>query len=99
MITLVAQAVPVDTIDPDAPEPLYLQLASILREKIRSGEIAPRRVLPSNRTLVQEYGVARGTATKAVSLLIEEGWAYVVTGRGVYSVAAEDRPDSEGGKP
>jgi GntR family transcriptional regulator len=82
----------VSTLDPDAPEPLYEQLAAILREKIRTGEIPPRRALPSNRTIVQEYGVARGTATHAVAILIDEGWAYSVTGRGVFSVAENDRP-------
>jgi GntR family transcriptional regulator len=83
----------VSTLDPDAPEPLYEQLAGILREKIRTGEIPSRRALPSNRTLTQEYGVARGTATHAVAILIDEGWAYTVHGRGVFSVAEADRPD------
>ena len=81
-----------ETIDPDAPEPLYAQLAAVLRAAIVSEEIPPRRMLPSNRTLTQQFGVARGTASRAVAILIEEGWAYVVTGRGVFSVAAEDRP-------
>lgn len=83
-------------IDPDAPEPLYEQLAAILREQISSGRIPPRRVLPSNRTLTQEYGVARGTASRAVKILIDEGWAYVVAGRGVFTVAEADRPGSDG---
>lgn len=81
-----------ETIDPEGPEPLYLQLADVLREAIRSGEIPPRRVLPSNRTLTQQFGVARGTASRAVDILVSEGWAFVVSGRGVFAVAAEDRP-------
>jgi DNA-binding GntR family transcriptional regulator len=92
MFTQVTHDERVDKIDPDAPEPLYEQLAAVLREQIRSGRIPPRRVLPSNRTLTQEYGVARGTAARAVAILIEEGWAYTVPGRGVYSVAEPDRP-------
>jgi DNA-binding GntR family transcriptional regulator len=92
MLTHVAHDERVDTIDPDAPEPLYEQLAAVLREQIRSGRIQPRRALPSNRTLTQEYGVARGTAARAVAILIAEGWAYTVTGRGVFSVAESDRP-------
>lgn len=93
MLHQVAHDDPVDSLDPDAPEPLYEQLASVLREKIRTGEIPPRRALPSNRTLTQEYGVARGTASHAVAILIDEGWAYVVKGRGVFSVAESDRPE------
>ena len=79
-------------IDPEAPEPLYEQLAAILREDIRAGRIPPRRALPSNRALVQEHGVARGTATRAVQILISEGWAFAVAGRGVFAVAEKDRP-------
>ena len=93
MFHLVSHDEPVNALDPDAPETLYDQLAAILREKIRAGEIPPRRALPSNRTLVQEYGVARGTALKAVAILIDEGWAYTVRGRGVFSVAEADRPE------
>lgn len=81
-----------DTIDPDAPEPLYEQLAAVLREQIKSGEIPPRRMLPSNRTLTQTYAVARGTASRAVAILVSEGWAVTVRGKGVFAVAAEDRP-------
>lgn len=84
----------VSQIDPGAPEPLYEQLAAILREQIRTGQIPPRRMLPSNRTLTQEYAIARGTASRAVAILIEEGWAYTVRGRGVFSVAEADRPGS-----
>ncbi len=83
----------VSTLDPEAPEPLYEQLATILRERIRTGEIPPRRALPSNRRLTLDYGVARGTALHAVAILVEEGWAYSVPGRGVFSVADNDRPD------
>jgi DNA-binding GntR family transcriptional regulator len=79
-------------VDADAPEPLYEQLAGILRDQIRSGQIPPRRALPSNRALTQQHGVARGTATRAVKILIEEGWAFTTVGRGVYAVAEEDRP-------
>lgn len=94
MLSQLLHAEPVDTIDPDAPEPLYVQLADVLREQIRARVIPPRRMLPSNRTLTQEYGVARGTATRAVAILISEGWAFSVSGRGVFAVAEEDRPDA-----
>jgi GntR family transcriptional regulator len=82
----------VTQLDPDAPEPLYEQLAAILRDDIRARRIPPRRALPSNRTLTQEHGIARGTATRAVQILISEGWAFAVAGRGVYAAAEKDRP-------
>jgi hypothetical protein len=43
--------------------PVYLQLAAILRAAIESGRLEPDRPLPSYMTLMQEHGVARGTAT------------------------------------
>ena len=44
------------SVDHDAPEPVYQQLAAILRKRIESGELAPRRPIPSESTLMQEFG-------------------------------------------
>jgi GntR family transcriptional regulator len=71
-------------IDHEADVPVYQQLASLLREQIMSGELAPRRPLPSIRTLTQRYGVADGTVKKAVALLRDEGLVRTVIGRGYY---------------
>lgn len=73
-------------IDPDGPEPLYQQLARVLRERIASGELQPRRPIPSTRQLVQEFGLARGTVVKAVDLLREAGLVETVPGRGTFVV-------------
>ncbi len=73
-------------IDKDLDVPVYVQLADILREQIRSGELAPRRPLPSIRTLQQRYDVSDGTVKKAVAVLRAEGLVRTVTGRGVYVV-------------
>jgi GntR family transcriptional regulator len=70
------------TVDHDSPEPLYRQVAGILRERIKSGEITTR--LPSLKTIAQEYGVSHITAEKAVALLREESLVVVVVGRGAY---------------
>lgn len=71
-------------IDPDGPVPVYQQLAAILRGQIKRGKLQPDRPIPSVARLVQEYGVARGTALKAVQVLIAEGLAYTVIGKGTY---------------
>ena len=49
--------------------PVYLQLAAILRGQIDRGELVPRRPVPSKRQLAQEYGIAGGTADKALAVL------------------------------
>ncbi len=72
------------TIDPLGETPVYLQLAAVLRAAIESGELEPNRPLPSYTTLMQQHGVARGTAAKAVGVLVAEGLARVVPGRGVF---------------
>jgi DNA-binding GntR family transcriptional regulator len=72
------------TIDHLSGTPVYQQLAALLRAAIESGELEPDRPLPSYVTLMQRYGVARGTAAKAVRVLVDDGLARVVPGRGVY---------------
>ncbi len=39
---------------------------------------------PSESRLMQEHGIARETARKAVRVLVDEGLVYVVQGRGAY---------------
>ena len=84
MPTLGSMAVKKPAIDPLSSVPVYVQLASILRAQIESGELQPDRPLPSETTLLQEYGVARGTSRKAVELLRDEGLIITVRGRGSY---------------
>lgn len=71
-------------IDPELDTPVYVQLAEILRGEIQSGELQPRRPIPSIRTLQQQYGVSDGTVKKAVQVLRDEGLVRTVKGRGVY---------------
>lgn len=73
-----------DDIEPGTDRPVYLQLADILRARIRSGQIAPRYPLPSKRALRQELGVADGTVSKAMGVLREEGLVRTVTGLGIF---------------
>ncbi len=62
-----------DEIDRWNPEPVYLQLAAILRGQIERGELVPRQPLPSESYLTGHYGVSRGTARRAVQVLRDEG--------------------------
>ncbi len=71
-------------IDPEEPDPPYVQLAAILRDRIASGVITAR--LPSERDMHDEFGVSPVTARKAVRVLRDEGLVRVVQGRGVWVV-------------
>ena len=79
------------TIDHLGGTPVYVQLAAILRAAIESGELEPDRPLPSYTTLMQEHGVARGTAAKAVPVLVGEGLVKIVPGRGAYVTRPDER--------
>jgi GntR family transcriptional regulator len=77
------------TIDHDAAEPLYRQLAAILREQIVSGQLERR--VPSSKTLSQEHDVSHITAEKAVRVLRDEGLVRAVVGRGVFVIPPSER--------
>lgn len=71
-----------DEIDPWGEDHLYVQLAAILRAQIESGELQPGQQLPSETTLTQEYGVARGTVRQAIKVLRDEGLVITRAQRG-----------------
>ena len=62
----------------------HRQVAASLRGRIESGEYPPGRRLPSINDLVQEFGIARTTANKALRLLVTEGLAELSPGMGFY---------------
>lgn len=80
------------TVNMHSPEPGYQQLARQLRERITSGQIAPREALPSITYLTGETGLAVGTVRRAIALLVEEGYAYTVPGRGTYAAKSSEAP-------
>lgn len=65
-----------------APRGTFRQIADQLRELIRGGVLKPGVMVPSELTLVEQHGVARGTVRAALALLVEEGLIEVVPGQG-----------------
>jgi DNA-binding GntR family transcriptional regulator len=63
----------VEEIDHDVGTPVWQQLADTLRGQIERGDIAPGKLLPSTRTLMQTCGVPDGTVKRAVAALTEAG--------------------------
>lgn len=60
------------------------RIADHLREAIDTGDLAPGDRLPSERSLADEWDVARNTARQAVAILQAEGLVEAVHGSGVY---------------
>ncbi|WP_367129885.1 MULTISPECIES: GntR family transcriptional regulator [Streptomyces] len=72
----------------DAPEPPFQQLTGILKARIQRGDWKPRRPIPSEARLTEEYELSRPTIRRAIAALVEEGVLFVVPQRGTY-VAGE----------
>lgn len=73
-------------IDPDDSEPVYQQIARDIREQILSGEIPPRRAVPSARTLHEELDVSYTTVARAMKIVKNEGLVEFVRGKGLFVV-------------
>jgi GntR family transcriptional regulator len=71
-------------VDDQLPEPLYAQLAAILRGQITRGDLTGR--VPSVKSLAQQYEVSAGTAEKALALLRGEGLIRSSIGRGHFVI-------------
>lgn len=71
-------------VDPNNFLPRYYQLASILRERISTGELEAREPIPSERQLEKDYSVSRTTIRRAIELLIRQGYLYREHGRGTF---------------
>jgi DNA-binding GntR family transcriptional regulator len=74
------------------PEPSYRLIATDLRAKIESGELAPGDLMPSEAELTSQYGVSRGTTRQAFLELQAAGLINAVQGKGrfVRAIPVED---------
>ena len=72
------------TLDLDGPEPLFEQIAALLAARIADGTYPPRRRIPSETELCEEFGVSRPTVRQAIQVLRERGLTETVRGKGTY---------------
>ena len=71
--------------------PPWQQLADLLRERIKNGELRPGARIPSAAALAQEYELAPVTVRKAITQLQHEGLLVSRVGWGTY---VAERPPS-----
>jgi DNA-binding FadR family transcriptional regulator len=69
-------------LDRTSDRPLYRQMADVLREQIRAGELAPGDSLPSESRLCHDYDLGRTAVRQALGLLRAAG-VIESTGRGL----------------
>ena len=74
--------------DADSRVPRYLQLASVLRRRIRDGHWAVGDKIATLEELEREFNVARVTVRQAIDLLQSEGLVKSFQGRGTFVTKA-----------
>jgi GntR family transcriptional regulator len=84
MYVQVSHAIGMPDIDRAAQAPAWKQIAASLRAGIGDGTYPPGTALPSINRLVQDWGVARRTANKALMHMATEGLAEKEPGMGYY---------------
>lgn len=65
--------------------PSYERVAESIREDIRNDRLPPGTKLPGNRALAEQYGVALGTAQKAIEVLRQQQWLTATPSVGVFA--------------
>lgn len=73
-----------DTVDRTSQQKLYVQLLSILRCKIESGEWESDVQIPTEDELCRTYDVSKATVRVAVSKLVMEGFLRKWQGKGTF---------------
>lgn len=64
--------------------PLYYQLAHMLRDQIKSGELKPGGLVPSERDLMARFDLSRNTVRQALDILSKEGLVIRNHGHGTF---------------
>lgn len=80
-------------VDPTLPVYVYVQVADGIAAQIASGRLQPGAMLPGERALAEEFGVALGTVRRAVQELRERGAVVTLPSKGTY-IADRAAPES-----
>lgn len=75
--------------EPTGPAYVYMQMADHIEARIRNGELQPDARLSGERDLAEEYGVALGTARRAIQELRDRRLVLTLPAKGTYIRAAE----------
>ncbi|MGF7057995.1 GntR family transcriptional regulator [Brassicibacter mesophilus] len=68
----------------DSMVPKYFVLKEEIIKMIDNEEIKSDELIPSERELMEQYGLSRTTVRKAIDVLVNEGYLYKVQGKGTY---------------
>lgn len=68
------------------------QIADAIQKDIESGKLTPGEKLPAVRSIAGDFGVAAGTATKALQLLVQRGLVRPDSTRGYFVSSRPEEP-------
>ncbi|GAA1859128.1 GntR family transcriptional regulator [Myceligenerans crystallogenes] len=68
----------------DGPEPIYLQIAQLIRAQVLSGELAEEDQVMSTTQFATTFRINPATAQKAFGLLVDEQVLYKRRGLGMF---------------
>lgn len=68
------------------PKAKYAEIYKDLKNKIETGAYEFQELLPSENTLVQEYGCSRNTIRRAIGDLVTDGYVQTMQGKGVRNI-------------
>ncbi|WP_433511210.1 GntR family transcriptional regulator [Nonomuraea sp. CA-143628] len=71
-------------IDREGPTPIYMQVADILHDRIRKGELLAGQALPSEAAMEAEFYIGRTTARRVARELRHRQVAHTVSGEGTF---------------
>lgn len=71
-------------LDKNGPIPLYSQLKGEIINRIQKGEYKVNDRLPSEKELMEIFGISRTTVRQAVDLLVQEGYLEIRRGIGTF---------------
>ena len=64
--------------------PYYVQVAEIIRERLKNGQWEPGALIPSESGLCEMFGVSRTAIRQALGVLVDEGLLQKEKGRGTF---------------
>ena len=68
-------------IDKDTPVPMYFQLKNIVLEEIKTGNLRPGDLIPTETEFGTMYDLSRTTVRQAIIELVGEGYLYRIKGK------------------
>jgi GntR family transcriptional regulator len=84
MLVGLEEIVKMEPLQHDSLIPLYHQLMERLKDSIDRGNWTPGDKIPSENQLMDQFGVSRNTAKKAIEELVQAGILYRIQGKGTF---------------